>query len=221
MKRIIIVSFMAVLLMSIVDGFINPGYGTKSLIKIALFLLLPLLSVKNIPSQNMTSLFKAPGKKAVIESLIMGGAVYFGIMGVYLFLSPYIDLQGIKLALQDDLGVNRENFIFVALYISFINSLLEEFFFRGYLFLGLLERSSRWKAYVISAMFFAVYHVAIIGSWFSPLIFILAMTGLFAGGIIFNFINERNKNILNSWVVHMMANLAINTIGLIMFDMLW
>ncbi len=221
MKRIITVSFLVVVLMSVVDGFINPGYGIKSLIKIVLFLLVPLISVKYGASQNMTSLFKATGKKAVVKSFILGGTVYFGIMAVYLFLSPYIDLQGIKLALQEDLGVNRENFIFVALYISFINSLMEEFFFRGYLFFGLLEKTSRLKAYSISAMFFAIYHVAIIGSWFSPLIFILAMAGLFAGGIIFNYINERNENILNSWVVHMMANLGINTIGLMMFDMLW
>jgi membrane protease YdiL (CAAX protease family) len=61
--------------------------------------------------------------------------------------------------------------------------------------------------------------VAIIGSWFSPLIFLLAMAGLFIGGLIFNYLNERNGNIINSWVVHLMANLAINTVGLIMFEM--
>ena len=32
------------------------------------------------------------------------------------------------------MGVNAGNFVFVALYISIVNSLLEEFFFRGFAF---------------------------------------------------------------------------------------
>ncbi|WP_422484913.1 CPBP family intramembrane glutamic endopeptidase [Gudongella sp. DL1XJH-153] len=220
MKKIILVSLLSVALMSVVDGFINPEYGIKSMIKIVLFLMVPLISAKFGATQNMEALLKPAGKKELAISFGLGGTVYLVIIGVYMFLSPYIDLQGIKLALKEDLGVTRENFILVALYISFINSLLEEFFFRGYLFLGLLKITARLKAYTISALFFAIYHVAIIGSWFSPLIFVLAMTGLFVGGVIFNFLNEKNRNIINSWVVHMMANLAINTVGLIMFDFL-
>jgi hypothetical protein len=46
------------------------------------------------------------------------------------------------------------------------------------------------------------------------------MIGLFVGGLIFDKLNEKNGNILSSWLVHMMANLAINTIGLMMFGIL-
>jgi len=53
--------------------------------------------------------------------------------------------------------------------------------------------------------------------WFSPLIFLLALTGLFVGGLIFNFFNERFGNIYVSWLIHMFANFAINTVGFIMF----
>ncbi|MGM0397306.1 MAG: CPBP family intramembrane glutamic endopeptidase [Bacillota bacterium] len=220
MRRILAISLFSVMLMSVVDGFINPGYEIKSAIKILLFLVLPIVAYKSEERNSFKSLFKSSSKKSFARTIILGGMVYFGIMATYLLLAPFIDLQAIKYALQNDLGVNRDNFIYVALYISFINSLMEEFFFRGYIFLGLLERISRWKAYSVSALFFAVYHVAIIGSWFHPAIFFLAMSGLFAGGLIFNYLNERNRNILNSWIVHMMANLAINTVGLLMFGIL-
>lgn len=205
--------------MSLVDGFINPGYGVKSAIKIVLFFLVPLMSVGWLGRQDFKDLLRPRGSRAMSRTLVLGLGVYAGIMAAYFILRPYIDLETIRLALAEDLGVNRDNFILVALYISFMNSLLEEFFFRGYLFLGLLQRTGRIAAYSISAFLFAAYHVAIIGRWFSPLIFLFAMAGLFIGGLIFNYLNERNRNIINSWVVHLMANLAINTVGLMMFNL--
>ena len=57
-------------------------------------------------------------------------------------------------------------------------------------------------------------------NWFSPYLFILALTGLFVGGLIFDYINDKSENIYNSWLVHMFANFAINTIGFIMFGII-
>ena len=84
--------------------------------------------------------------------------------------------------------------------------------------MGLLEKTTRKNAYIISAGLFALYHVMLMDSWFNPYLFVLAMFGLFTGGLIFNYLNEKNKTILNSWIVHIMANLAINHIGLMMFN---
>ena len=219
MKKLVLISILSVILISLVDGFINPGYGVKSAIKIVLFFLVPLISVGWLGRQDFKDLLRPRGSRAMSRTLVLGLGVYAGIMAAYFILRPYIDLETIRLALAEDLGVNRDNFILVALYISFMNSLLEEFFFRGYLFLGLLQKTGRIAAYSISAFLFAAYHVAIIGRWFSPLIFLFAMAGLFIGGLIFNYLNERNRNIINSWVVHLMANLAINTVGLMMFNL--
>ena len=52
--------------------------------------------------------------------------------------------------------------------------------------------------------------------WFSPVLFLLALTGLAAGGMIFNFLNEKAETIYCSWLVHMFANFAINTIGFLL-----
>ncbi|NMO95148.1 hypothetical protein [Paenibacillus lemnae] len=37
-------------------------------------------------------------------------------------------------------------------------------------------------------------------------------------GLLFNWLNEKNGNIYASWMVHMCANLAINTIGFMLFE---
>ncbi len=219
-KAIILISLLGIIIMSIVDGLINPGYVYKSIIKIFMFLMIPLgysLFNKNL---GLKSMFKIKNKKQVFSSILLGVLVYTIILASYFFLKKHMDLDFIRELLAENLKVNKGNFVFVALYISFINSLLEEFFFRGFIFLNLKGLIKKKYAYIISAVLFAIYHVAIMGGWFNPVIFLLAMTGLFLGGMIFNYINESNSNLYNSWIVHMMANFAINTVGFIMFGIL-
>jgi len=75
-------------------------------------------------------------------------------------------------------------------------------------------------AYIFSAAAFSVYHVAMMIGWFSPPLFGLVMLGLFVGGLIFNYFNEKFGNIYASWMIHLFANLAINTIGMILFGII-
>lgn len=219
MKKKIVISLVLVFLMILVDSYLNPSYWVKSSIKVILFLLVPIV-ISGLSKDYLLRLIKLKNKNEVKRTIVIGFGIYVGIILTYLVLSTFIDLEVIKEILENNLKVNKSNFIFVAIYISFINSLIEEFFFRGYLFLGLLKDKGRVYAYTYSALLFSIYHVGIMGGWFNPSIFVLALIGLFIGGLIFNFINERNNNIVSSYMVHMMANLAINTIGLIMFDIL-
>ena len=52
--------------------------------------------------------------------------------------------------------------------------------------------------------------------WFSPWLFGLVLVGLTVGGIVFNLLNRWTGTIYCSWLVHMFANFAINTIGFIL-----
>jgi membrane protease YdiL (CAAX protease family) len=99
-----------------------------------------------------------------------------------------------------------------------VNSLLEEFFFRGFVFTNLKRLSGRRLAYIFSASVFSLYHVAMMIGWFSPALFLLVMVGLVAGGMIFNWLNEKTDTIYCSWLTHMLANFAINTIGFLLLQ---
>ena len=209
------------LLMCFVDGIISPPYLYKSIIKIILFLLIPLgyfLLYKDKVAY-LKKLF-VPKKKDFLLALLLGIGVFAVIMIAYFFLGDYIDLSGIKESLTTGIGVTADNFVYVAIYISFVNSLLEEFFFRGYAFLMLKEEKGRKFAYIFSATMFALYHVGMTSGWFNILIYILSMAGLFIGGCIFNYLNEKFENIYPSWLVHMCANFGINTIGFILFGII-
>lgn len=214
------ITIISIMVMSIIDAIINPGYLYKSVIKIIMFLLIPLIYTSYDKNIKIKDIFKEKSKKKLFVSMLLGLLVYILILSTYLLLRNFIDLNSIKNILSENLNVNKNNFIFIALYISFVNSLLEEFFFRGFIFLNLNKLIKPKYAYIISSMAFAVYHLAIMGSWFNLGVFFLAMVGLFIGGVIFNYLNVSNSNIYGSWLVHMMANFAINTVGFMMYGMI-
>ena len=221
-KNYVILSVVfSTIVMCIVDGIIVPPYFVKSGIKIFMFLLIPMIYFifYKDKSEYLKKLF-APQKKDFLLALGLGVSVFTIILGAYFLLRPFIDLSTIEETLVSGTGVTAENFLFVAIYISFVNSLLEEFFFRGYAFLILKKEKSKKFAYIFSSFMFALYHVGMTSGWFSVLIYFLSMLGLFVGGCIFNFLNDKCENIYPSWLVHMCANFAINIIGFILFGII-
>lgn len=209
-------SILGCAVMALVDAVWQPGYLIKSGIKLVLFLLLPLICARLNTGVELRPLFR-PDRRALKLAALLGGGVFALILTAYFTIGRFFDLSAITSALTAGVGVTGDNFLFVALYISFVNSLLEEFFFRGFLFLGLLRQTSRPFSYTVSAALFALYHIAMMIGWGSPALIGLILAGLAAGALIFNRLNEASGCIYPSWLVHLCANLAINTIGIMLF----
>jgi len=202
-----------------IDGVLQPGYWMKAAAKASVFLLFPLLYSRIDGKFRPGDLFAA-NRKGLLPSLGLGVGVFAVILAAYFVFSTLGDFSAITGLLEDTIGVDRDNFLLVAAYISFVNSLLEEFFFRGFAFLTLKELTGRPFAYVFSALAFAVYHTAMMLGWWDWWLFALALLGLFVGGLLFDFLNDRTGSIWPSWMVHMFANFAINTVGCLLFGIL-
>lgn len=217
-KKYILITIVcfACLCMALVDAVIQPNYWIKSLIKIVLFLLLPALYALYDREFRVKSLF-VPNKRGFLLALLLGVGVYGVVLGAYFLFQNVFDFSAVAGSVTDAVGVNRSNFLPVAIYISFANSLLEEFFFRGFAFLTLKKVTGRGFAYLFSGGMFAAYHIAMMIGWFALPVVLLALLGLFLGGVIFNYFNEKYDNIYLSWLIHMFANFATNTIGFLLF----
>lgn len=251
---IVIMVVLACFCMGYVDAVLRPGYVLKSVMKILLFMGLPLLYSRLDPDFSFRGLFRSD-RKGILTALAAGAGAYVLILSAYFVLKNYFDFSALTAALTAQTGVAKDNFLWVSIYISFVNSLLEEFFFRGFSFLTLRRvmmqstgssasnlpadkapaaagsgidsvrgirsvrgiDSVRGIAYCFSALAFAAYHIAMMLGWFAPAVTILALIGLFAGGLIFNRFDEPGGSIWLSWLVHMFANFAINTVGFILF----
>ena len=196
--------------MALTDAVWQPVYAVKSAIKIVLFLVLPLVFAKKL---NLLSVFSFD-KKALKISLLLGVSLLVLILGAYFLLGSFFDLSAITSVLGESMGVNAGNFGFVAIYIALVNSLLEEFFFRGFSYLKLNIKHSG----LFSALLFSLYHVAMMIGWFDIFLFLLVLIALFVAGIIFNAIDKKFNSIYPSYFIHMFANIAINTIGIILFS---
>ena len=138
-------------------------------------------------------------------------------MVVFDLINSSGDFSNLTASLNETTGVNKNNFLYVSVYISFINSLLEEFFFRGFAFITLKKTVSKSFAYIFSSTLFALYHIAMMIGWFGVPVILISLVGLFAGGLIFDRFDDIKDNIILSWLIHMFANFSINTIGFILF----
>ena len=201
-------------LMAWVEVGLSPTYWTKSLLKILIFggctLLYGLLS----RDESLFSPFRKPSFSSLKQALFLAAGVFIFLLGGYAVLSPWLDLSGVTGNLGSKEGITAAQFPLVALYISLVNSLLEEWFFRGFAYLNLRRTAPRF-AFVFSSLAFALYHVCIMGSWFHPVLLLLLIAGLVIAGMLFNLL-DRKGSLWCGWLVHMSANLAINTIALIL-----
>ena len=218
-RMVVLIIILACGIMAFVEAVIAPGYIMKSAIKLVLFLILPMLVLSRQKELAIINIIRIEGKKLLFP-ILLGIGVYVFIIAAYYTIGRLFDFTKVADAITGSSGVDKKEFVWVALYISFVNSLLEEFFFRGIGFLVLRSFTSRRFAYVFSAAAFSLYHVAIMSSWFSFYLFLLLLVSLFVAGLLFDWLDEKSRTIYPSWLVHMCANFSINTIGFILFGIL-
>jgi uncharacterized protein len=217
---ILLISIFSCLLLLIIEQVLQVNYLVKTLAKITLFLFLPLLYIRFILKENILDFLNL--KKIDIHRLKIG--LLFGILSVVVVIITFFivkDFLNTKVIIEDlktRLEITPKIYIFIALYIVFGNSLLEEFYFRGFIFLKIYQKGSKLLAYLFSSLLFALYHVAIFATWFHFWLILLAILGLFMIGLIFNWLNTKSNNFLNSWILHIMADIAVVTIGYYLFQ---
>ncbi len=220
-KKIFIVasSSFACLFMYVVEQYIGCSYLVKTSVKIFLFAGIPfaftlLSGTGSIRNSLGIEHIKFKDLKA---GIVLGISVFAVIISAYYLLHHLVDLNSIRNELETKLKITAGTFFIVGLYITFVNSFIEEFFFRGYIFLGIHETGLRKTAAIISSLYFGLYHISIFRTWFSLTLTVTVLAGLVTAGLIFNHLNIRSRNFLNSWIVHIFADSAIILIGFRMF----
>jgi membrane protease YdiL (CAAX protease family) len=208
---IIALVLLSCVVMAVIETVIEPAYAIKSAWKVVFFLILPLILLLTQKTQTLQKAFTLH-KKSVPKLLGLGLLIYAVIMGAYFLTKGVFDYNALVSSLSADQQVSPENFFWVAGYISFGNSLLEEFLFRLVGLLALSVYLSKKAAYLFSSLLFALYHVAMIGGSFPIPLLLLSLLGLTVGGLIFDYVDEKDGTIYHSWFIHMFADFAIMTI---------
>jgi len=213
-----IATIITVALLYFFDQVMQVNYLTKVSIKLFLFSLFPAIYIVKTGSNVIRDSLKNRNRKGRGLSILLGIALFLIILLAYFIARELMDIHVILGEFEEKYKIDSRSILYYGLYITFINSLLEEFFFRGFIFLNIIKLGFRKTAYIISSLAFSVYHIANYKNWFSVELFLLASLGLFIGGCIFNALDEKDHSFFNSWFVHICADVAIVLIGLIIFD---
>lgn len=139
--------------------------------------------------------------------LIIGGA-YYG------FAHRLIDADAtggrIADAGLDTLGL----YLLMAAYWCTVNSLLEEYVWRWFVFTRCEAVMHRYAAVVVAGLLFMLHHTIALSLYFDdPLVVVLGSLGVFIGGATWSWIYLRWRNIYAAYVSHVFADLIIFWIG--------
>ncbi len=202
---VLIYSIIATLLLYITENVFHPSYIIIVLQKVLSFIIIPLFVWYYLKER--------PWKfgKITKESFVYG--ITFWVLSAviiyvsYFILKDQIDWQSINSSLETR-WITAVTFIFVFVYIMFWNSLIEEYFFRWFIFNSLLK-FNKFLAFIFSSFLFSFYHMAIFWTWFSWYLIVLALIGLFIGSLFFSWLFIKTKWIWWAYIFHIIVDLII------------
>lgn len=212
---IILSSILCATILFTVEQILMVDYLTKTVSKVILFTICPLILIKGLMKTTLREglNIELVDRKTLGLGIALGAFAVAILFGTFMFLRRYIDMPAIALDLSSKSKVTACNYLFVGGYLTIVNSFLEEFFFRGYIFINIYKCGFKKLAYIFSSALFALYHIGIFKSWFNMELIILCLLGLFITGAVLSYVDTKSHNFLNSWVTHIMANITIVFIG--------
>jgi hypothetical protein len=190
-------------------------YGIGKVIQFAF----PLAFVLLIRKERLS--FRAPSRSGLLLGIGFGLAVFGMMLALYYFwLKPGGFFTG---QVAKEVHAKLEGFgitsvwAYVALsaFYVILHSLLEEYYWRWFVFGRLREHLPLAAAVAISSVWFAAHHVLVLGKYFgwdSPATWLFS-AGVAIGGAVWAIVYQRSKSLLGPWVSHVLVDAAIFSIG--------
>ncbi|MBI2948166.1 MAG: CPBP family intramembrane metalloprotease [Verrucomicrobia bacterium] len=99
------------------------------------------------------------------------------------------------------------------LFLSLIHSLLEEYYWRWFVYGQLRRVVGNGFAHVLAGVSFAAHHLVVTTQYFPPVWGVVfgALTG--AGGILWSVLYEKQRTLAGAWICHVLVDLGILSIG--------
>lgn len=216
-KKAFIYSIFAVVVLVSLEQIFGLQYISKQVARIFLFVLIPLAIIYFARESSVRKeiQFELPTIKELKIPLIASLVIFVGTIGGYFVIQFMFDATKVIEGLED-IGIGMHNVWLWAIYLSFVNSLIEEFFFRGYIYFA-LEKKSTTLAMVVSSIMFSAYHMVLMILLFNVWTVLFTIVGLFIVGLFLAYMNRFGKSFINSWIIHISADIAIVLIGIYMF----
>lgn len=106
-------------------------------------------------------------------------------------------------------------FISLGVFYSLFHSLLEEYYWRWFVFGQLRRLVPFWPAVVISSLGFMAHHVVVVGAYFgmaSRETWLISFS-IATGGVFWAWLYQRSGSLVGPWLSHLLVDSAIFAIG--------
>ena len=153
-------------------------------------------------------------RKSLLPGLITGGVFLAAIFLFFMIFSrQLIDTSTMTSAL-DRWNLDSGN-LFVFLFMMIVgNSILEEIYWRGYIFARLKKLTSPGNTVVLTALFYTSYHLITTVTLFSAAQGLLMSSAIFLVGIFWAYLRIRYESIIPAIASHLLADLGLMLIYL-------
>lgn len=145
-----------------------------------------------------------------------GGA---GVAIYYLWLRGLPDMALATTAIQEKvagLGIDSPiRFAALGVFYAVAHSLLEEYYWRWFVYRRLRAWSGVPVAAAVSSVAFTTHHVLVLNRYFShaPWLTALLSVSVLVGGLLWALLYERSQSLLGPWLSHLLIDAAIFAIG--------
>ncbi len=153
-------------------------------------------------------------KRSLLPGMIIGIVLLFSIL-VFFFVFHKFIIDGGKInILLGNWGLDKKYMIEFLFFMIVMNSIVEEIWWRGYIFQRFLNSMSKISAVLITSVFFSIHHFITTTNIFSLTYGFLFTFLIFLSGIFWAFIRIKFRSLYPNIISHMLSDLAIMVVYL-------
>jgi membrane protease YdiL (CAAX protease family) len=163
---------------------------------------------------SLSPLPAASRARALIEGTLLGVAFGAVVLGAYALVGERWLAPARLREMADAAGFGTPGaYLAIAAYLALVNSLLEEYVWRWFVYRQAERLMRPALAVPLSALLFTLHHILVFAVQLGPQIAVLGSIGVFVGGCIWSALYARWRSVWPAWVSHVLVDVAGLWIG--------
>jgi len=174
----------------------------------AALLLFPLFWTRWVDREHFS--ISRPTAAGLRAGLVSGLLIFFGIIAAWLLFGRSMVNAEVVATKARDVGLGS-NYVFLggALYWTFINALLEEYFWRWFVYRQCERLVGARRGVMLSAVFFTIHHAVALAAYVDLTTNVLCNIGIGIGGIVWSSHMRQHGSVWPGYVSHIFADIAV------------
>lgn len=177
---------------------------------------LPLVWLRGVERDllSFSPLRRDDRRAGLTTGLVLGALMSAAVLLTWLWLGErLIDVETLRTALQETGLTSTTRYVAFALYLTLVNSLVEEYVWRWFVFRRCEDMLGGASAVLVSALFFTLHHVIAFHAQFGATTAALASGAVFGAGCLWSACYLRFRSIWPGWISHALVDATALALG--------